>query len=113
VSPDPSVAGGAPLSIEEEDRGEHEEGNEEVAVREEEEVAKPLVLRRKNPPETKSDMGRRIESLEISGAKKDMKIKELGDRIPVLEYQLKTKKIENRIRDPEEKGKITRETLNS
>jgi hypothetical protein len=49
-----------------------------VAVREEEEIAKPLVLRRKNPPETKSDMRRRIESLEISGAKKDLKIKELG-----------------------------------
>jgi hypothetical protein len=69
-------------------------------------VAKPLVLRRKNPPETKSDMRRRIESLEISGTKKDMKVKGLGDRIQVLESQLKTKKIENQIRDLEEKDTI-------
>jgi uncharacterized coiled-coil protein SlyX len=111
VSPDPSVAGGAPLSIEEDDGGEDGEGSEVVAVREEE-IAKPLILRRKNPPETKSDMRRRIESLEITGAKKDMKIKELGDRIRVLEKQLKTKEMESRIRDLEEEGKIVMETLN-
>jgi hypothetical protein len=50
--------------------------------------------------------------LEITGAKKDMKIKELGDRIRVLEKQLKTKEMESRIRDLEEEGKIVMETLN-
>jgi hypothetical protein len=103
LSPDPSVAGGAPL--EEQD----DEGDEEVAVREDEEIAKPLVLRRKIPPETKSDMRRRIESLEISGAKKDAKIKEQGDRLRALEKQLKMK--ENRIRDLEEKVKFVKKAL--
>jgi len=49
-----------------------------VALREEDESAKPLVLRRKIPPETKSDMRWQIESLEISNAKKDVKNEAAG-----------------------------------
>jgi hypothetical protein len=96
VSPDPSVAGGAPLSTEEEDGGEDREENEGVAVREEE-IAKPLILRRKDAPETetKQDMRRLIEPLEISGARKDLRIKKLENRIRVLKSQLKAKKTRN------------------